>query len=251
MRKFFTRIVCALRNTEWIVSLHRSLSEAEWFASTVQWFTRHVVVGAVVMFTGLSTGLIVAVRALDWSLILQWVVGVGWVVFCGLVFYKVNKHFDKMAAAKEEKEAGMERPTGAVSIPTPIGPAESAKVPNPSEPAGSEMTDDDDREEANPSGLWPLLRFFAKLNRPSLPRLSDPDHWGDKRKALNILEGSPLVEVRTPKKHVWGAGESLSRYRLRQFEDNYPEAVRDGQYQLEWLEWWIDMTFHHDREPKQ
>ena len=200
------------------------------------------------MFTGLSTGLIVAVRALDWSLILQWVVGVGWVVFCGLVFYKVNKKIESWTP-KEEKEAVRKRTGGAVSIPTAIRPAESAKVPNPSEPAGSEMTDNE--EEGHLSGLWQLLRYFARLRRPSLPSLSDPDRWGDKRKALNILEGSPLVEVRTPKKHVWGAGESLSRHRLRQFESNYPEAVRDGQYQLEWLEWWIDMTFHNEMKPKE
>ena len=250
MRKFFTGLFATLRTAEWTSSFGQFLSEAEWVASTIHWFARHVVVGAVVM-TGLSAAVVVAVQALNWSLILQWVVGVCWVTLCVFIGYKANKKINNMTPVREEKEEVRERTGGAVSIPTAIRTAESAKVPNPSEPAGSVMTDDDDKEEANPSGLWPLLRFFAKLNRPSLPRLSDPDRWGDKRKALNILEGSPLVGVRTPEKHVWGAGESLSRYRLRQFEDDYPEAVRDGQYQLEWLEWWIDVTFHHDREPKQ
>ena len=113
------------------------------------------------------------------------------------------------------------------------------------------MTDDDDREEANPGDLRPLLRFFAKLSRPSLPSLSDPDRWGDKRAALYLLEHSPLIGVRNPEGYISGAKESLARYRLRQFKHNYPEAVRGGQYQLEWLEWWIDMTFHNERKPKE
>ena len=136
MRKFFTRLFATLRTAEWTSSLGQFLLEAEWVASTIHWFTRHVVVGAVLMFTGLSTGLIVAVRALDWSLILQWVVGVGWVVFCRLVFYKVNKKIESWTP-KEEKEAVRKRTSGVVSIPTATRPAESAKVTTPAKTRGT------------------------------------------------------------------------------------------------------------------
>ena len=47
---------------------------------------------------GLSTaGLIAVVRALDWSLIAQWVVGIGWIPFCGFMAYKVNKKLGQVA----------------------------------------------------------------------------------------------------------------------------------------------------------
>ena len=136
MRKFFTRLFATLRTAEWTSSFVQYLSEAEWVASTIHWFARHVVVGAVLMFTGLSTSLIVAVRALDWSLILQWVVGVGWVVFCVFIGYKVNQKINKktnnMTPVREEGEREMVEPPAEKQIrasTTTSAPPEASSSP--------------------------------------------------------------------------------------------------------------------------
>ena len=74
---------------------------------------------------------------------------------------------------------------------------------------------------------------FSDKTSPAIPpQLSDQERWGSEVAALHLLEDSPLIRVRIPERFTSGAGESLSRYRLRQFRREYPKWFHEDQYQL-------------------
>ena len=236
MRKFFPRIVSALRTAEWTSSLGQYLSNAEWIASTVRWFTRHVA-GAVVV-TGLSaTGLVVAVRALDWSLILQWVVGVCWVILCVFIGYKVNQKINKktnnMTPVREEGEMEMVEP-----------PAEKQ------------------------------IRASTTTSAPpeaySSPAPDDTNTWITEAEALQMIRSSSLVRLRLPQETTTLAevllraanfvlpptgpmrrADEISRHLLKKFtsECSWGVRMRSGTYNSELLREWIDQEAYREDPP--
>ena len=233
MRKFFSRLVSALRNTEWIVSLHRYLSDAEWVASTVRWFTRHVV-GAVVM-TGLSaTGLVVAVRALDWSLILQWVVGVCWVTLCVFIGYKVNQKINNMTPVREEGEKEAVEPPAEEQIrasTTTSAPPEVSSSP----------AQDDTKAWITEAEALAVVRAFS-LVRLRLLRLP--------QETVTLVE--VLLRVKglvTSKTEAGRRADEIARHLLRKFKNERPWDVRGGTYDRRLLEEWIDQEAYREDPP--
>ena len=233
MRKFFTGLFATLRTAEWTSSLGQYLSNAEWVASTVRWFTRHVV-GAVVM-TGLSaTGLVVAVRALDWSLILQWVVGVCWVTLCAFIGYKVNQKMNKK-----------------INNMTPVREEGERKTVEP--PAEKQI-----RASTTTS---------APPEASSSPAKDDLKAWITKAEALQMIRSSSLVQLRLPRgmtlpENIWRMtnlvpsptgprrrADEISRHLLRKFESQCRGGVRNGTYYSESLREWIDQEAYEENPP--
>ena len=252
MRKFLARIFATLRNVEWISSLVQYLTESDWVASLVQrgkdiipyiwgW-------GAAAMI-GLSTaGLIAGIQALNWSLVTQWVVGIGWIPLCGFIAYKANKRWEPMEIKPED--VAREPDTGPATIPgtqQAHRKATDLAVSSPGPPPSDRDTDSSG--SASNVSLMSFFRALRLLNRGPVPSLPGPEEWVGRNVALRTLENSSLVQLKLPPSssghYSISLIDELSRHLLLSFEQEYPEGVRNGEYRLDLLNWWIDKTAYH------
>ena len=96
------------------------------------------------------------------------------------------------------------------------------------------------------------VRKTDALNRQPIPSLPEAGRWVSKDAALQTLKSSSLVRLRLP---PFGGvhpaylrlSDELCRHLIRNFEQEYPEGVRNGEYRLELLEWWIDATAYKEQ----
>ncbi len=97
--------------------------------------------------------------------------------------------------------------------------------------------------------LWPERDREARLgtDRDDVPPYRKSTTWMDKPEAHLVIRGSSLVGD-LPDMHIpWTKSEGLKRMRayhivsrhLGDFEQQCPDAVRDGKYGRETLYWWV------------
>ena len=203
-----------------------SLWGAEWVASTVQWFTRHVVATVAVVTTGLGgAGIIEIVRALDWSLILQWVVGACWVILCVFIAYKVNQKINNMThRVREEGERETVEP-----------PAE--KQTRASSTTGTSL----DRTSSADTKAWIAeAEALAMIRASSLVRLRLP------RETLIVGEVFARLGGAPSRTEVDRRADEIARHLLRKFKNGRSWGVRGGTYDRRLLEEWIDETAYQE-----